>query len=382
VALQRLRAVARRAVPWTLCFFAGCALALPLAVLAGVRTLDAFERPFPTVEPDLVLTQLALLERFARSDGRPERRVAFLGDSTAGHAPDPPRGIDRRLEAELAALAPSGAPFRVVSFAMPTFTPFDYYFLSPRVADADAEVVVLAFNLAAFSKQWRTTDKPERAALLPLYALPAALTLPLDWIGVSLDRLLLYPTLVRLGLLDPWRRSVRQQARFASAWSDLGNRLEERSRSYTTLSIYLASRARAVLPGERPRETAETVHLRLDALLSGAGAEHPVLRVLAANLELFRSRGIRALVYVPPVNLEHMESLGIHERARLASGVERVRDVVLAAGAGFLDLHDALQDADFRDSGGHLTASDAHDGHGKVARRVAQALVEVAGDAR
>ena len=104
-------------------------------------------------------------------------------------------------------------------------------------------------------------------------------------------------------------------------------------------------RQQQLLPGSPERKTESLARWPYAAALAGAGPEHPVVRVLRATLELFASTGFHVLVYIVPINVEHLEALGLLDRAGLGRTLESVRQVVLASGASLLDLHHLLPDA-------------------------------------
>ena len=291
---------------------------------------------------------------------------------------DGARALDHQVGPALDDWRRDPFPTGVFSFASPGFTQFTQYFLSHRVANTRPDGVVLAFNLASFSQQWRNADRPELAAWLPVRHLGEALGLPLHWIGISTDELLLYTTTVAAGGFDAWRWLLHAQARCVRAWASLSEWLQARSgsrrmasRTRPCISSNVARRRTS--PDHRSARRESLAHSRLDAILAGVGPDHPVLRVLRATLEVFREHGIPVLVYIVPLNVEHLERIGLRDRDGLRRGVESVRRVVLASGASLVDLHDLLPDAAFSDGGGHLVVGGSLDAPPIVARRIAQA---------
>jgi hypothetical protein len=377
---SRWRAAARM-----LCFAGGSACALVLTALVILRGLDAAGIATPYVDLDSMKIHLQVLGVLATAKQRvPGQRIAFLGDSTSMHASDGSRGIDHQLGPALDALAPGQPRHLVFSFAAPGYTQFTQYFLSHRVAYARPDAVVVAFNLASFSDQWRRVDRTRLAAWLPVRRLPEALSLPLYWIGLPTDQLLLYPTLAQLGGFEAWQKLLRVQARCVHAWGAAAEWLQARSGARNGLAyqnlLFYHTRQKHYVEGPPERETEWLAHSRLDALLAGVDAGHPVLRVLHATLEVFRERGIPVFVYIVPLNLEYLERIGLRDRDGLRRGIESVRRVVLASGASLIDLHDSLPDAAFADGGGHLMTTAEFDAPPIVARRMAHAML-AAGEA-
>jgi hypothetical protein len=364
---------------------AGSACALVLTGLAILRGLAAAGIGAPYIDLDSMKVHLQVLGILESAKQRlPGQRIAFLGDSTSMHASDGSRGLDHQLGAALDALAPEQPRHLVFSFAAPGYTQFTQYFLSHRVAHARPDAVVLAFNLASFSNQWRRVDRTRLVAWLPVRHLPEAFSLPLYWIGLSTDQLLLYPTVAQVGGFETWQKLLRVQARCVRAWDSVAKWLQAQSGAPNGLAyqdqLFFQRRMEQYVDGLPQRETESLARSRLGALLAGVGPDHPVLRVLRATLEVFRERGIPVFIYIVPLNIEYLERIGVGDREGLRRGVESVRRVVLAGGASLIDLHDSLPDAAFADGGGHLMTTAEFDAPPIVARRMAQAML-AAGEA-
>jgi len=367
-----------------LAFAAGSVVALVATGFALSRGLAAEDGAEPFVDFDGVQVQLLTLRSLVekpRADG--EKRLAFLGDSTSMYFPNGDFGIDHVLQDVLNELSAKRPPFRVFSLAAPGYTQFTQYFLSHRVAATRPDAVVLAFNLASFSDQWRAADRPRLASWLPLRHVGEALRLPTYWIGISSDELLLYTGTIAAGGFDAWRWLLHAQARCVRAWDALATWLQARSGApeglaYKTLH-FMARRTRDFEIGPPERETAWLAHSRLGAVLAGVGPEHPVLRMLAATLAVFRERGIPVFVYIAPMNVEHLDRIGFDDRDGWKRGVESVRRVVESGGATLIDVHDQLPDAAFLDGGGHLVPGEPLDAPKLVARRIAEAVMAAPG---
>jgi hypothetical protein len=117
------------------------------------------------------------------------------------------------------------------------------------------------------------------------------------------------------------------------------------------------------------------MHLFYQAALDGVGPEHPVLRVLAAALDVFREQRIPVLVYVVPVNVEYMEKLNVATRTGLAQTVATARAVVEQRGAIFLDLHRLLPDAFFIYPGDHFVHEGKFDALPRITGALADAII-------
>ncbi len=374
----------QRSAARMLAFVAASAGALALISLATMRGLETAGVPAPYVDFDGMRIQFQTLERLrARNPAAPAQHISFLGDSTSMMFPDGNLGLDHQLGVVLASHESARLPVQVFSLAAPGYTQFTQYFLSHRVADARPDAVVLAFNLASFSNQWREADRPMLAAWLPARHLGEALALPLHWIGLSTDEMLLYTTVIRVGGFDAWQKLTRAQARCVRGWGALTTWLQAKSGSpnglvYPNL-LFFHRRLAQYSVGPPERESSALAHSRLDAVLAGVGPDHPVLQVLRATLAVFRARGIPVFVYIAPLNVEHLERIGLYDREGLRRGVESVRRVVLAGGATLIDLHDLLPDAAFADGGGHLVSNATLDAPRIAADRIAQAMATADG---
>jgi hypothetical protein len=117
------------------------------------------------------------------------------------------------------------------------------------------------------------------------------------------------------------------------------------------------------------------MHRFYQVALDGAGPDQPVLRLLAAALDVFREQRIQVLVYVVPVNVEYLEKLGVDTRAGLARTVATARAVVEQRGAHFLDLHRLLPDADFVYPGDHFVHTGEFDGVARITDALADTIV-------
>jgi hypothetical protein len=80
--------------------------------------------------------------------------------------------------------------------------------------------------------------------------------------------------------------------------------------------------------------------------------------------------------------VEHIEAAGSDDPTGLARTLTSIESVSLRAGGRFIDLHDLLPDAGFRDVAGHLSATNTIDGPKQVASRIAPIVVETARRAR
>jgi len=363
----------RRLLRWGLWVAAFAAAAASVSV-ALLRALDAADLPRPTVPLDVarrVEERIAALKALPRADG--EYRVAFLGDSTATYYP----GLHAVPVQLQQALQREGLAARVYSFGFPAMGPFEYYFLADLVRSAGPDQVVLGFNLAAPSERWhRVYARPELAGWIGAARLLEALRLPLHWVGVSLDDLLVYTAVVHAGAAEPWWWLRVQHARVERGWDSLQRRLGQEPPD--------RGQADAALPpgSDYYRFGGERIRALYGASFDGLRADHPMLRLLAAAVRSFVRAGVPVIVYVVPANVEHFERLGVLDEAGLRVTLGRVRRAVEGAGGVLLDLHALLPDAGFRDAGGHFRFEGPVDGPRLVAERLAPLIRDRASRSR
>jgi hypothetical protein len=85
---------------------------------------------------------------------------------------------------------------------------------------------------------------------------------------------------------------------------------------------------------------------------------------------------VEVVLYVAPLNVEHLERVRVYDAAGAARAVARVHDVAEGLGAGFLDLHALLPDSAFADHNDHLHVEGPVDGASMVARRLLPLVLE------
>lgn len=359
--------------------FLALAAAVPrlLFALAGTVTDARVEVPLDVIGP----VEKGIERLIRRPDQPGQLRVAYLGDSMiASHRDE--ASLPARLRKALAERA-GKKRFRVAPIAAPGLGPFDFYFLADHVLAANPDQIVLPINLTVFSAPWRGTfSRPELAGVLPAHRLPQALTLPLQWIGLTADRLLGYFVVVRTAGLPAWTELTRQQARLGAARRSLSHAIGERfgddaDRRFD-LGAYRYFGKKYNVPGIQ-RLTAEGVEDRYGRVLRGLEPDHPALQVLEATLRIFQEAGVDVVVYTNPTNVEHMARVGAARPEGLARSIRSIEQVVEAAGARFVDLHDLLPDEGFRDGAGHFEfGEEGIDGPGLLADRIAPLLIEAA----
>lgn len=312
---------------------------------------------------------LGEVERAARRTPR-SLDVVVVGDSHLMRAGGLP--LHAQVERALWKRVGDAAVWRVAAYGLSLF---GHYCLAERIAASEPDRVVVELNLADLSRTWREASQASLAGLVEPARLAPALGLPLGWAGVSLDQLLFYGAVLRTGGLPRWRWLQGEQSRVALGYWALARALQQRSPWPDGMRFVreheIAGARRARVAGLR-RASAEWTRAVLGPALAGAAPDQPALRFLDAVLAHYAVRGIPALVFVNPVNLEHLRALGL-DTAGLARTVAAARVVAQRHGADFLDLHALLPDAAFRDEMDHLDPEG--EGPARVGAAIAEALL-------
>ncbi len=355
-----------------LCGASGCLVVL----FATWRALEAAEVKTPAVGMEAMLMLDARL-RDIRAGGQ-TFDVAYLGDSTVVKYP-PEHRLPKRLQEEVARGSQGGRPVAVHSLATMGLTPYDFYFVADAVAEAGADLVILPFNLAAFSWSWRGRfPRPELSSWLRPGRIAQAALLPVHDIGLTMDRLLFYRLVEGSVGLEAWEFFVSQQARVGRGRQDLelwASSFQERNAVDAFRRRYylkLGSRIRI----RKAKRFNELGHANNHGgAFSGQDGGHPVIRIFDAALGALADAGVPVLVYVVPLNYEHCASLGLFDEAGLDRTLASIEEVSRRNGAHFLDLHRLLPDAGFIDAPGHFRYEGAIDGPRRVASALAPAVL-------
>lgn len=340
----------------------------------GARALDHAQVRTPAVGINVVQVLFEHLEGIRTAGAEPgPPLLAFLGDSVSisvrGGAPTVPRALRREL----------GDDFRLHLLAALGAGPFDYYFLADEIAAAHPDHVVIAFSLQSLGDFFRSLSRQRMSGWVAPARLPRVLFAPTHWIGLNADDLLMNVAIVQASGVDAWRWLLTEQARLGVARGDLsdwlGDAVGRKGPQMFDMARFGHRRLQTRLDDpDRDRYRADAEWRHYGAVLSGLDEGHPVMSVLADTLGVFRRAGIRSLVYVNPINVEHLAAVGVLEKARLEGSLEMLESVVRAEGGDFLDLHALLPDAAFRDATGHLGPPAAADGPDQIAAAVAAHL--------
>lgn len=347
-----------------------------LGTVAGsLHALDVAATADPVVGSSLLLALApplaSLRSAAAQSDAR---QIVFLGDSLSISTTGIAEPVPTQLRQELERARGPGAALH--SLAALGTGPFDYYFLTDEIIAAGADEVVIALSLNAFGESFRQLGRKQVSGLVHPSQLALAGTLPLHFIGLNYDDLLMNVLIVQSGGLGLWHTLAVEQARFGAARSDLarwlGERFGQRGPQAFQLGRYTYDRQRTRVSG-LDRYTADSERRHYGPVLVHLEPDHPVLAMLGAATRRLHGAGVSTLVYVNPVNVDHLESVGIAPSEELAKSLALIRSTVEGAGGTFLDLHALLPDAAFRDAAGHFGGKEVN-GPAAIAAAVAREL--------
>jgi hypothetical protein len=355
-------------VGFALCF-ALASLAVPVFAL---RALEAADVRYAPIRLGMVRNLRPPLLALAESRGQPDlERVALLGDSTVMSYPEGRRIVDRLLRA-VNRETRDDPRVQVYQLTTEGQGPFDYYFIADVITSAHPDQALLAFNLSAFGIGTRKLfARPELAGFVGPARLGEAIGLPLHWIGLNTDELLFYNAVIGAGGYRPWRLLQREQVRVGRARAQVERWLGEWAGAHPEeefrVALQKSEMRRILVPigGGRYRQRPLRAHYA--PALAGVDRDHPVLRVFGAMLSHLERSGIRTLVFTVPLNVEHIDLMGLFDEAGLARTLAAIEATVREAGGRFVDLHDLFPDQGFRDAAGHLTVEGAIDGPAEVA---------------
>lgn len=357
----------------------GCLAALLVAANATISGMFALGASIHSATPALqVAAPVKLMPRRLRDIAAIQRNpashsVAFLGDSTVIAYPTG-RSVDVRLGQALSKMWAGSGEIRVQSVSSFGWTPPAFYLLQDPITAAGPDVAIVTANLTSFR------DPVPLPVQIPEYAgwvaarrwYRSLVDLDLYEFGVTADRLLLYNLFVAVGIEDTWVRHREGQARLGYLRATLEDGVAARTGwggDVEPRRLHQLRRSgRSVLPGEPPRATVARSRETLGQVMAGLDATYWVVETLRAILEEFARNDVATVLYVPPINVDHLREIGVYDGEGLARTLATLERVASETGAEFADLHDLLPDTAFRDAGYHLTYAEPYDGPALVAQ--------------
>jgi len=310
------------------------------------------------------------------NDGGP-RRIAIVGDSMLFALPGMP-SLPDRLNAFFRHQKGRNRQATVHPLSWPAWSMIGQYCVADEIVAAKPDLIALELNARSLEPgPLGIFSYTEMAGWIEPRRWLEAMRLPLWDAGVTLNRLLFYRLLVAAELEAPWRALIDRQARLLNSRDPVEDWLVKKMGGITTQGASFMSsfgtQIRYSVPGKN-RGTAEMLDRQIGSLMRGMDADSPRLRLLGALLRRFHEAGIPTVVWLSPINVEHLKSLGM-SFAGLDHSIASVRAVVEASGAELADFHGLLPDALFRDAGDHFTLDGEHSGGAILAPRLGRALL-------
>jgi hypothetical protein len=305
--------------------------------------------------------------------------IVVLGDSTVASYP-PGRQVPDAIEDELNAIAEPASRIHALSLAISGVASFDYYFLADEIIAAKPDGIVFSFNLDTLSDTWRQSySRPELAGLVRPRRILQSLGLPLWTLGLTTDRFLFSVAVVQGGGYEAWNGLLHEQARSGRARTAVRDYFDAALGGQAGVDFKEAADsallAEILVPGyKRFKPAGAELHYR--GAMQGIPDNHPVLRAFDECLATFAAAGIPVFVYLTPTNVEFLASVGVFDPDGLGRTIGQIEAVARRHDADFVDLHDLLPDAAFRDATGHFTTDAPIDGPVAVARALAPSYLD------
>jgi len=370
-------------------FWLGFALAVPATLIAARTLIDSAE-----IETDVVTRHAVAryyIDRVAEiqkdDDPRDDFRAVLLGDSMVVSYP-PALQIADTVQRRVRRLLPRGPRVQVLNLGLAGTGPFDYYFMTDVIARLEPDLVIIEFNLASTSDDFHNAfSRPELSGWLEGARIFESAWLPVSWIGLTFDRLLLYTAVIRSGAFESWVALNREQVRFDRARTKFEEQLAFTDATDPTPEASFRERRgiwllrRNSIRGKN-RNSESATRANLGASLEGLDEQDPSLVMLGATVRAHVRLGSDVLVYVNPINVEHIEQLGLLDESGLAQSLDHATAAVTRNGGHFVDLHQIFPDAAFRDRSGHFAYEGEINGPVELAERLAPSVVSIVESAR
>jgi len=347
-------------------------------ILALLGPISARHGQIPILVMQKVHKNLGVL---AKAKGPKHKlTVAFLGDSTVDDYPPGEKVTDffrKALNREYR-LQP---PIVVSSLAFSAMGPASYYFLADRIIETKPDLIVWEVSLTHASERWyRALPRPQLAGWMAPERIPATLGMPIEHIGLTADELLFYSLLVQTGQEDTWAEVLKQLSRVDKVRAIL----EEKASAYVGsraeyrffLNLALTNLQNLQLPENAKRYNKQGEIDHFGSVLDGIGRDHPALRFVSESIHLFNDAKIPVLVYLNPINVQHLRNLGLIRPPEFGETLGSFKAAVDESGGIFLDLHQLFPDSHFSDMSGHFRHDDEIQAQAELANKLAKFVVD------
>jgi hypothetical protein len=298
--------------------------------------------------------------------------VAFMGDSTVISYPEG-QTVDAHLQETADSMWPGPGRIHVESLSSLGMSPGSFYLIQDEVAASRPDIAIVTANLGMIRDPFPPHLKqPGLAGWVSVDRFYDTLVrLDLHKFGVTTDRLLIYKLFVTAKRAGNWMIQTQHQARLGHLRKAVESAVAEKTGWTGETTSYherfRRNRDKLILRTEPDRLNEVGAKRRTRELMAGIDEDHWTVEVLQAILEEFADAGTSTVLYVPPINVEHLRSVGVYDEAGLTHSLETLERIATKTGAEFADLHDLLPDVAFRDTGGHFTHAAPFDGPALVA---------------
>jgi hypothetical protein len=305
------------------------------------------------------------------------RKVLMLGDSVLN--PAVPHPVPTSTQLALHEKGPRGRGIRIYPLSWPGWSLAGQYCLLDDLLRLGPDQVLLELNFRGLTvESARGFSQGELAGFLSADHYLEALSLPLPQAGVTPDRLLFYRTLVAGKELRTWKTLLDIQARLYNAREPAEQAFERfvgvNSMATRKLALLFEAVHRAYAAGQ-DRESRDRAIASLSPTLAGIEPDFPPLATLAAVVRRVAASGRSPLVWIAPINVDHLLKLDVDVRG-LDRSVRSVRRVVEESGGELVDFHASLRDKDFADAGDHPSTDGERTGAELLGDLLARALLD------
>ena len=372
----RTRSSVRRVALRAASFVVSFAIIATIVWRAGAQVVRLSGVPRPNMTLDLIPRLQFWRNELRHAHSR--LRVALMGDSMV-FTEWPGRSMPEWVKRELSSQHGPARHSSLHVLSWPAWGTAPEYCMVDEVAKARPDLLVLELNLRLLGPApLGSVSYTELAGHIGNRRLAEASLLPLSHAGITLSRLLFYRLVVLMEHERHFGDVLMRQAMLFNARGPLEEWIdgETKGRQYTDRrwAWGIAMSGRQLEHGmPRPRDNRAHALDSLGDVIEGIGENHPRLVVLGAMLSDFRKQGIPVLVWVSPINVEHLRTLGLP-----TDGIDRsmvtIGKLVEQSGARFLDLHELLPDEAFVDAGDHYTRDGAPNGSRVVGQELGRVI--------
>jgi hypothetical protein len=254
---------------------------------------------------------------------------------------------------------------------------FDYYCLFFEAVDFSPDLMIVPINWRSFQSDWIDHPNwfhPELSALVPFSERRAdGREKPVEARGISVIKQLEYKIYLYSLYVTGMKSWASERMRsllgshFRGATSAAEPAADEKGREA------VANDPLAIAPDKAFNIDAKTLSDRYSMEITRS---NPTFVSLCALAGVASERGVKALFYIWPLDLEYLGEAGVLDRATFERSKLLISAATQKEGIYFVDLSGLLEHRHFYDWHGHCTV----EGRRKIADALAPAVVEILGE--